>query len=498
MKYRNLRILSILVFVVLIFLLFLVTVNAEDSNSFEAIITPGSVILGVGDTCQLTASPSYSYIWYSDNNAVATVTMSGLLTAVSTGTTEIHAYYLTAYDEVYLGSCTVRVFEKASLETDSYFFKPATNGEVFLTLSIGEFTYGLMNENNRNSQVFLLNASEDGTYCIISLIHLSYLCAVWNTTTQTYEIELVPSLSLNDNTIQNWNIYLSQGGHLIFVPDMATPTNLIMASCINNSVSKPVLVEYGSNYGNNFSCINFWQLYSSHIKINHYMDSSIQGKMTLLSSITSVKDFIEDKAFEQFGYFFDYNTTLTYSGDAPSSQCPNAVNDPCDDDNCGEDCDEHHKNINNMFSWLSNGVPRMNNEITVMWADRPYSAYCPSGAPIGRANSLSYTTHNDAMIQFFNLSYVFDVNNIAFEYQQSLVGIAIAHELAHLMGRGEAYTIEGHDIAGYRCVMERLDLDYRICKNYYEGIIDDRCSAFCDSCYDSLSTTIYSAYFNHN
>ena len=75
-------------------------------------IKSGTSILTVGMTTQLTATEGYSRLsWSSDNESVATVNGTGLVTAVSAGRVKI-----TATEDGYSDSITLRVVELATDE----------------------------------------------------------------------------------------------------------------------------------------------------------------------------------------------------------------------------------------------------------------------------------------------------------------------------------------------------------------------------------------------
>ncbi len=93
------------------------------------IVTPSTQYMGVGETYQLTANtyPSgVSYTWFSMDNPIATVSNTGLVTAVSQGTTYIIA---NGNNNVY-GTCIVTVI-------DLYYL--AFDYDSSLDIAIGEY-----------------------------------------------------------------------------------------------------------------------------------------------------------------------------------------------------------------------------------------------------------------------------------------------------------------------------------------------------------------------
>ena len=91
------------------------TVSATCAITVEGIsLNKTSTVLLTGSTEQLTASvyPSASYTWSSSNPSIATVSSTGLVTALATGTTVIK---VTTEDGTYSATCTVAVATKVTI-----------------------------------------------------------------------------------------------------------------------------------------------------------------------------------------------------------------------------------------------------------------------------------------------------------------------------------------------------------------------------------------------
>ena len=116
---------------------------SQNGMSATCVITVAGISLNktstkilIGGTEQLTATvyPSASYTWTSSNPAVATVSSTGLVTAVAKGTTTIT---VTTEDGGYTASCTVRVGVRKTVTTSAINTNSGTfninNGEGSLT-----------------------------------------------------------------------------------------------------------------------------------------------------------------------------------------------------------------------------------------------------------------------------------------------------------------------------------------------------------------------------
>ena len=127
-----------------------ITVNAIPVQSVT--ISDASLSLEEGDTAQLTASvnptnaTNTNITWSSDDTSVATVSSTGLVTAVAKGQTTIKA--ISAMDNTKIGSCVVTVTKPAIVSTQYVFTSKswtATSNDVAANWTSGKDGAGYLN-----------------------------------------------------------------------------------------------------------------------------------------------------------------------------------------------------------------------------------------------------------------------------------------------------------------------------------------------------------------
>ena len=217
--------------------------------------------------------------------------------------------------------------------------------------------------------------------------------------------------------------------------------------------------------------------------------------------LPGIADFYNDVFREEVGYYFGKDDTPTAYNSSLLAACPNGVTSQCDS-TCGYSTScrtTHHKNLGRLTAEISAG----NTTSTFMyWRGDSPTVFCGSRGPDFEYDPMHVHTALDEGMQ----GVVYDNQNVAFFFEtpetvpekiRANLALTAAHELAHTLGLREVYSNEygdnsNHDVKdGLACVMEAFEPgDYE--KDFYEDVIADEDTAFCNYCIGKLAAEIQS------
>lgn len=206
--------------------------NCESVTSVAIGNCPGSS-LSVGATHQLTSTISPAVVcnstrsWTSGNHAVATVSASGLVTAVASGTTVIT---VTTADGGYTDTCSITVTEVSTgdltIQAEDYTNKSSADGAVGTALAgytgTGYFDMG----SNGSWMEYTFSVAQAGTYALsVRYANGSGAdrpCNVIMNTNDTQAIAFAPSASWTTWVETSMNVILNAGSNTIRIQATTT------------------------------------------------------------------------------------------------------------------------------------------------------------------------------------------------------------------------------------------------------------------------------------
>ena len=166
------------------------TIVKGRNEQLTASVYPTSTTIVKGRNEQLTASvyPSSTYTWTSSNPAVATVSDTGLVTAVAKGTATIT---VTTVDGGYTASCTVRVGVRRTVTTSDIY----TTSETFTSLTSSY-------SDSYSTQGLTIDVDNIDT-STSTYLEMGYRS--WRGTNYNGSLSISPASSLDDFTITRVN-----------------------------------------------------------------------------------------------------------------------------------------------------------------------------------------------------------------------------------------------------------------------------------------------------
>ncbi|MBO5043328.1 MAG: RICIN domain-containing protein [Clostridia bacterium] len=433
-----------------------------------------------------------------------------VIEAVEAGTVNIQYSYYDENETSVSTVCSIDVYKSPDPEIfnsqiNSYFISLSPSmSSAFHCLaceSISPDNYPIMQYHGSYGnayQKFTVISSDDGYYRIFSPFCSSYMGIDQSSATTDADIMFINSLCLTDSQIIDWKILEGEDSRLLFVPQNAE-NNQIILSCQGGSVQNGDRLQL--RLYDQSSNARIWSLFSTTIYINHYYDNSLQGDDSINEVILSL---IEEITFDTCDLLSPYLNTNNISiaignlptayYDAPADQCTTGINNPCND-TCTTylESNVHCKEINHIFDHMSSCIPRSNNEITVLWADRDLYTYCDHIKNTHQThNALATTggrTEYRSSIQVYSLYYALYSTTLPVTQQlEYLMRHILTHEIFHTFSLNDRYEIATHKLAGetsyddsISCVME-ASTDINKIKAFYEEVKEGTLNIFCEAC----------------
>lgn len=477
--------------------------TTESTSDSAVIFEKDHIFVGVGQThtfavCEGASLSGFFVKTNVTDSTLFRINEDNSITGLSPGEVSVEVWGM-KNGSLVADECIVTVMEQAAISNENYYIK--WKGRPFCI----NFE-GVIREPENISQNDLLwhfMKDSDGYYSIvIAYYYPAYLCIRKDSISSGAQVQVVNTLNQNLFTDYEtkWSILMEPSGGLLLVPKGAENANLALSvpNAIVSSGDGLVLSDYYSGY----TQTKRWVLYSERIYIRNYYDGSTISDLDMIAAISFVNDFFTTQVL---GNVEQKGGAEYYSG-LPADMCTLGQNVMCTTDACGA-CSEHHKNVDNMYS-AALDIPRRNNEITVVWSDRPGNVYCYNGVnghtPYNSGDSVVVAFTNTQLgagrqsaIQFLTFIDFITESRGTTAYRnkiQASMSIVLAHEMGHILGLPELYNNDSHSGSGaYSCVMERYKNQY--VNSFYDGIVNgvptldgdvEYLSPFCDDCLEQL------------
>ena len=291
--------------------------------------------------------------------------------------------------------------------------------------------------------------------------------------------------------------YATPGDHTLWAIDANTKNNLTFTCKATESSGVKLAVPLNSNSNgtdltqlidtDDTTLRDEWYLNKKVISCVNYYDLTFAGNTTYINNIAAAVSFANTMYSRQFyvGIYKDGNAMQYLDAIADDCQC--GANNPCSaSSGCGSNCANHHKNVDRILNQLL-GLDREDDHIYVLWSDREPNVYCvkkngthtlyDSTYPCAEG-SVAATYLDEPVILFEKI-----VGTNASE-QLGCMKINLSHEIAHVLGKTEAYVNEEHEKNNDYCVMQ---ISRSI---YYDSISvafeNNIFSAFCGMCHGEM------------
>lgn len=269
------------------------------------------------------------------------------------------------------------------------------------------------------------------------------------------------------NDYCTWKIELTQKRNFKFTCKAHENSGNVLA--ISSQYDNGARLRYSKYTHNNYSShLDFdeWYLVKDVISIVNYHDSTFSNNQLF--------DYIgEAISFANLVYSRYYNIGIyqdgesTYLSDSDIGKCGNIneKNIPCikSESACGENCDNHHKNVQNVsdriLDYVSLHGGREINHIYTLWTDSPTKMYCYKDHKMVTAVAMVCQNTIEAkkpMIHFINIT---DTNYVLSRLV-FIMSLTMVHEIAHVLNMNEIYY-ERDDHTRYGdtvCTMSELDV----------------------------------------
>lgn len=304
-----------------------------------------------------------------------------------------------------------------------------------------------------------------------------------------------------------WKIKKLSNGAFTFAPKTCATNNRVAVSAGNS-------IEL-QDYTNNSTYTDEWELYNLVISMVNYYDSSFDT--ALIGHIADANNFVTSVFSQQFELSIKMDGAAILDNESPASKCTNEGH--CIG-NCGSG--EHCKDITANSDYLYNDINRENSHIYILWSNRECSTYCKVTQEEGESSpshkhsfkEYAYTigkpkSDSNPKVRYRPVTHIAtipDVNDadpsLIVEHQTQVMGLLLAHEIAHILGLNEVYTEKtDHNDDDFTCIMESFVDDIYYTYNYnYLGFYDQVCAylspseegapPFCTSCADELDDLI--------
>ena len=211
--------------------------------------------------------------------------------------------------------------------------------------------------------------------------------------------------------------------------------------------------------------------YNSFSLVNYY-DSSFVADSSLIDYISEANEFASKVFLQEFGIEIIMDGSATYYHTI-ADDCPQGINEDCDE--CGTDCDLHHKNRLAISNQIYNSA-RERNHIYVLWGNRSRGTFCD--------NVNNQHSQSSALAVVMGYRPVIHMMRLAEDRYDDLytcMAINLVHEIVHTFGMPDVYDNPGHDFEDdTRCIMERFDGN--TAEQFYAAVDAGNMAPFCSSC----------------
>ena len=293
-----------------------------------------------------------------------------------------------------------------------------------------------------------------------------------------------------------WRFLVDTVGNTIIVPKEKAYPNQVLGYNTTDSVA--VLASYFANNSH-----RKWRLYPKAFYIDNHYDESILYQVdgtfhnSIRQRITSANNFAT-QVYESLGVRVESSGNSMLQTGLLAESCPRGDLLPCD-----ENCDMAHKDIREMASEVYYELPRKNNHLSVLWADRPSSVYTDRNDPLPDNASAYHWDSYDVdypSIAFLSISKRIPNEITDRETLKAIMAVILAHEVAHALGLYEASLLtdeNGNEIhttaMEVECMMNYMEL--HDLKEFYNAALLKEVPYFCEDCTayleDSIPNMIY-------
>lgn len=460
----------------------------QTTDSSASVIEHDTIFVAVGAyytfTPQIEVASCY-VLPLNYTGAISVINNSTIFQGIREGTETLLVYYTTLEGESRCESCLVRVID---FTADNYMIKPKNSTASFVKYNNNNIVnhespveITSISSQNRSKHSFILTHTSNGFFKIQSSDYQAYLgvSEIAEGATVNFIVPLL-NLEILDSYILEWQLKINHENVVTLVPLGGASSNLVLS--MSATGEGLILASVDSSYNNE------WEFFTENIHINNYYDSSVMDDPTFIENITEATYFLNEYAFSSITANIEFTEPIYYdndSGDCGTGFCTN---------NCNTACIKHHKNINRISDVLRQ-IPRGKNQVSVMWADRPPTAYCIDDATGVHSPFASYDTNGNieytaaqtsysrnygAYIQFFTIDH-----NLPFEDMKlGIMSMILAHEMAHVLGLPEVTDSPTHTSTS--CIMEYMSLNSMYVLYLYLTNTHSIDSIFCSSCITEL------------
>lgn len=233
-----------------------------------------------------------------------------------------------------------------------------------------------------------------------------------------------------------------------------------------------------------------WLILSYIVSVINYYDKSFtafnQDHLNLIPTAIEYLNIVYGRYFG-VGFIMDGNAEL-YT-DAIADQCRTGLNSPCSTDLCGGHLN-HHKRVGAVLDQLDYELSRENDHLYVLWAHREKGTICVEKGDSCDGYSANGVTHINSEIAFIIRSAESETN-----YVHNMSNF-LAHEVAHCFNQQEVYNNPSHKSFNSACIMGGMAGQTSV--NFYNGVVNNTQSPFCESCMQSLKNLVPQKIFEGN
>ncbi len=471
------------------------SVCAVESKSAEneSIILYEKIFLAIGEeyAFELQFEIDYYYITTVNSSVVSVVIEDSVykIVGVAPGKTGILVNYRKLDGTFTSNICTVYVFDDYTPDAEkNYIYLNIQN--YVLSGNAGTMMHGVQSWSTREEAktVWDITEVEDNYYSIKLASSDAYLNIALNG-----QVVLCSSMF---STPTRWRFLVDAAGNLLFVPKNRLHPDQAMGY---NTTDR---VAYLASYFTNNSTRK-WRLYPKAFYIDNHYDESILYRMdgtfhnSIRQRITSANVFVT-QVYESLGVCVESSGNSVLQTGLLAESCPRGDLLPCDGN-----CDMAHKDIMQMAVEVYNELPRKNNHLSVLWADRPSSVYTYGNGSLPDNASAYHLDLNDVdypSIAFLSISKRIPNEITDRKTLKAIMAVSLAHEVAHALGLYEASQLtdeNGNEIhttaMEVKCMMNYMNPD--VMEEFYNDALVKEVSYFCDDCTayleDSIPNIIY-------
>ena len=461
--------------------LYEVSSSPETRDSATVYLSDYSIDINEGETYQLyaTAVPfgqTSQVSWFSGNSSIATVNSStGVVTAVAANKSATYIYAAVTYQgQMYFSSCTVYV----KIPDGTYRIKNKSSGLLADATGYSSGSEVLQwYSHSGSNQRWAIEYISDGVYSVKNWMSGLYLGveSLNSTTAKTVQCS-----SLNNQS--EWRISkTASGAYCMYAVGNVSYSLVIGSAAAGNTAGTAIK---NMIYTSNTDYKDEWILDRIKYDITSYYDSSLVGSSALISNIPEAVSFANFVFNKLCGLSFD-NLSCSRKYDILCDQCSTGIDVECDDDLCGENCINHHKNVHSISNQLLYQLP--DDTIACLWTNREDGTYCFEdnlGNHTLVADSIYGLVYDERpVIHFLQI----DTNN---NHALACMAINLVHEITHTFGMPDVYNNSNHALLNYyTCVMQKYRGNNNEVVDFYNDISSGEDYAFCSEC--EMGVTFY-------